>query len=199
MPVNRTTDFQALPAKLKQINAALSEMNEVITGGAFNADQIWGATAADNVKTYMSGLAVSPDLKGQIDKLLKGVPASDEVGKAVKTVLDGVHKAVAKIQKVSDELAMGDRMEAFKKLNLPHPDNSYDPGADATKGYGFFPALEGVLNNTLDTNADLDDIMGPLQQVAAVALAGQAVLVFTDYAASSFELLQKALTIANSN
>lgn len=190
---DRTQDFIALPEELKKINAALTEMNEVITGGTFSQDDIWGASAAADVKTHMAGLTVDANLKEQINKLLKGIPGTDEVGKAVQTVLEGVHKAVAEIQKVNDELAIGDRMEAFKKLNQDHPAGSYDPGADPTKGFGFFPAIEGILNNTLGTNADLDAIMGPLEKVAAIAAGGQAVLVFTDYTAASFTLLQKAL------
>jgi hypothetical protein len=194
---DRTTDFQNLPAKLKSISAALDEMNKVVTGGFFNPDQIWGATAVADIPAHMKMLAdtkIAPSLRTEVDKLLKGLPTSSTVGSAISTVLNGVQKAVDEIFKINSELGVSGRLEAFNNLNDPHPEGDYAIDPAAGENFGLFPALEGVINAGLDTQIDLDNYLEPLHKVVAVAAGAQSVAYFTQYATGSLQLLQKALT-----
>lgn len=193
---DRTAKYNQLPAKLKQVDTALKEMNEVITGGVFDQAKVWGASAEADISNYMDTLTVDAGVKTQINNLLQGLPGSSEIKKAIDAVTQGVQKVIDDLRNQASELGVGNRIEAFNNLNTPH---DASPGYDYTptdNKYGFFPSLTGVINAAAGTNFDLNAVVGPLQTVAAVAAAADGMADFTEYALSSIQLLGKALTVS---
>lgn len=196
---DRVEKFNKLPDRLKQVSGALKELNEVISGGAFDNNKIWGATAEDNITSYMESLTVSADLHATVQKLLGGLPGSSQVSQAIQAALSGVQDVIRKIQDTADDLTKegGDRIGAFNQLNDAHssdPAYNYQPGAGGK--FGFIPAIEGVVNSASGANVDVDKILGPLKAVADYANAGLGIADFTEYSTASIKFLGKALAVS---
>jgi hypothetical protein len=192
--VDRTARFEALPQRLKDVSNALKEMNEVITGGSFDIAQIWGATAVDNITTFMDSQTVLADLATTVHNLLNGLPGGSSVSSAIQTAIDGVQSVITKVQSTAADLG-GSRLDAFKRLASPHSTNpgyTYQPAPAA--GFGLVPAIAGLVAAAADTEFSPDSVLGPINQVMDVANAAQGVADFVEYAVASVELLKKALT-----
>ncbi|TJY42630.1 hypothetical protein E5161_07190 [Cohnella pontilimi] len=190
---DRTATKNALPDKLKDVNAALVHMNEVITGGAFDENQIWGSNAVADIPGYMRGLTVYADLKTTIGALLKDVPTG-AVSQAITTAMTGLEKVLQEIQKQADELGVQSRLDAFKRLNGAHSsDPAYDFQPAAAGNFGFIPAIAGVVGAVTGSTPQTDEIMGPLNKIADLAALGEGIVDFTAFAAASIELLGRTL------
>jgi hypothetical protein len=200
---NRVAELAALPDKLKDANKALVELNKVCAGttgpGGFDETQIWGATAAASITTYMNARTVLPDLHDTVQKLLGGLPGSSGVSSAIQAAIEGVQGIITKIQQTASEMTANgsERAGAFNRLNNDHssaPGYNYSP--PNTEPLGLVPAIEGVINEAADASVDLDQILGPIKALAALAATAQGVADFTEFAVGSVGLLQKALTVS---
>lgn len=194
---NRTAKYNALPQKLKDVDAALRELCEVITGGAFDPDQIWGETAAESISDYMETMTTDPGLKTKINELLGGLPGSSAINSAIEAMTQGLQDVISEIESTSNELGdeVGTRFQAFKALNTPHsasPGYNYQPNDG---NYGFFPAIAGVINEAAGSNINTQDVMGPLNDIVNVAAAGAAIVDFVAYATGCIDLLGEALQV----
>lgn len=194
---NRTEKYNALPQKLKDVDASLRELCEVITGGAFDPDRIWGASAEDSIADYMEGLATDPGLKTRINELLGGLPGSSAVTSAIEAMTQGLQDVISQIESTANELGgeVSTRFQAFQALNTPHstsPSYNYQP---ADGKYGFFPAIAGVINEAAGSNINTQDIMGSINDIINVANAGAAIGDFVTYATGCLDLLAEALTV----
>ncbi len=197
MATDRTAKYNALPEKLKEVDAALREMCEVITGGTFDPDMIWGAAAEDSIVDYMESLAVDAGLKQKITDLLSGLPGSSAIGSAIESVTSGLQGVVTKIESTSNEIGseVGTRFQAFKALMTPH---SSSPGYDYQAGdgnYGFFPAIANAISAGAASDMDVDDIMGPLNEVMDVVNAGGGIADLLAFATGAIDLMGEALTV----
>ncbi|MFZ5826109.1 MAG: hypothetical protein ACOY94_17575 [Bacillota bacterium] len=194
---NRTEKYNALPQKLKDVDSALRELCEVITGGAFDPDKIWGENAEESISTYMESLATDPGLKTKVNELLGGLPGSSAITSAIEAMTQGLQQVISEIESTANELGdeVGTRFQAFKSLNTPHstsPGYNYQP---VDGNYGFFPAIAGVINSAAGSSIDTQEIMGPLNDIVNVANAGAAIVDFTAYATGCLDLLTEALTV----
>lgn len=205
MPTPRPEQYAALPEELKKISVALTELNKVMSGANnFNEQKIWGpdGTAELNVVTYVKDLAIDTNLKKEIDALLKGVTSGSAVKSAMDTVFNGMTDIVTKIQNKVQELSDegGARLTALDHLASPHSTAAnydykpYDPGDD--NKYGFVPAIAGVIEAVGDTDLNVESIMGPVRQLAALAAAGEATVTLVAYATGTVDRLNKALQVA---
>jgi hypothetical protein len=195
MATDRIAKYAALPQKLKDVDAALREMAEVITGGTFDPDKIWGAAAEDNVTAYMESLNVDADLKGKINDLLGGLPGSSAINSAIAAATNGLQSVVSQIESTANEIGseVDTRFVALKALMTPHQPNDYA----ATDGnYGFFPAIASAVTAGAASGTDVNAIMGPLNDVMNVVNAGQSIVVLTAFASGCIDLLGEALTIS---
>lgn len=193
---NRTARYQALPQKLKDIDAGLRELCEVITGGQFNADEIWGATAQVSISVYMAGLKsqIDPDLKQKITELLGGLPASSAVTTAIKTATDGLRGVVQKIESTTNDIGsqVDTRFQAFKALMTPHQPNNY---THPDGNFGFFPAIATAVTAGAANPQEVSSIMGPLNDVMSVVAAGEGVADLVTFATGTIDLLAEALKV----
>lgn len=194
---NRTDKYNALPEKLKKVDAAMRELCEVITGGVFDGDKIWGANAEESISDYMASLAVDPGLKGKVNDLLGGLPGSSAVNSAIEEMKKGIQSVIQEIESTANDLGdeAGARFQAFKALNTPHstsPGYTYQP---ADGNYGFFPAVAGVINVAASSNIDTQKIMGPLNDIVNVAAAGAAIADFIVYSGGCVNLLTESLKV----
>jgi hypothetical protein len=199
MATDRREKLNKLPDRLKKVNTALIELNEVVTGGSFDIDKIWGENGEDNITSYMGGLTVSGDLNATVNKFLGGLPGASEVSKAIDAAMSGLQTAIRKIQDTSNDLTKGgaERINAFNRLNDPHAaDSGYNYQPPASGNFGFIPAIEGVINSAADTSIDLDDVLGPLKAIGDYANAGQGIADFIEFATASIKLLDNALKVA---
>lgn len=197
MAKDRTEKYNALPQKLKDVDGAIRELCEVITGGTFDSDKVWGAAAEDSITDYMESLAVDPGLKGKVNDLLGGLPGSSAINSAIEAVTQGLQDVISEIESTANELGdqVGARFQAFKALNTPHstsPSYAYQP---ADGNYGFFPAIAGVINTAAGSNIDTQEVMGPLNDIVNVANAGAAITDFVAYAGGCIDLLGEALQV----
>ncbi|MFZ5816349.1 MAG: hypothetical protein ACOY93_13800 [Bacillota bacterium] len=197
MATNRTAKYNALPQKLKDVDAALRELCEVITGGAFDPDKIWGESAEDSITDYMESLTTDPGLKTKINELLGGLPGSSAINSAIEAMTKGLQDVVKEIENTANELGdeVGTRYQAFVALNSPHatsPGYNYQP---VDGKYGLFPAIAGVINEAAGSSFDTEAIMGPLNDIVNVAQAGAAIADFVAYASGCIDLLGEALTV----
>jgi len=195
---DRTAKYNALPAKLKEIDAALREVCEVITGGAFDPDEVWGAnTTHATVGEYMETLTVDAGLKQKITDLLSGLPGSSAIGSAIEAMTQGLQGVVSKIESTSNEIGseVGDRFQAFKALMTPH---ATTPGYDYQAGdgnYGFFPAIANAVSAGAASGMDVNQILGPLNEVMDVVNAGQGIADLLAFATGTIDLIGEALTV----
>lgn len=198
MATNRTAKYSALPQKLKDVDKALRELCEVITGGNFDAEQIWGTAAADSISTYMASLAVDTGLKTKVNDLLGGLPGSSSITSAIQAMTSGLQGVISQIESTANDLGgeLSARFQAFKSLNTPHsasPGYTYQP---ADGNYGYFPAIVGVINVAASSNVNTQDIMGPLNDIVNVANAGAAVADLVAFASGTLDLMSKSLQVA---
>lgn len=195
MPTDRRNLYNALPDRIKTVNQALNELNEVVTGGAFQHEKIWGENGETDIAAYMTSLNPYGALHAEVKKLLDGLPTSSAVKAAVDAMITGLQEQIANLQTATDELKLASRMEAFNRLNDPHSTAEGYTYQPTDHKYGFIPALEGVINAAAGTQADLDKVMGPIKDVVAVAAAGDAMVDFMAYAAGTLQLLTEVFDL----
>lgn len=205
--VDRSAVYANLPADLKKIDVALTELNKVMAGantdpeaGGFKQDAIWGKTAVKSITAYMETLKTDTQLKAEIDKLLKGLPGTSEVAKAIKTAADGITSVVKSIEDKANELGngAGPKFEALTRLITPHTDDpnyTYKPYEDPFKNYqyGLFPAVAELIN-TSGSNIKVEEVLGPLKELEALINAGLAITDFVAYANGTVNFLGRTLT-----
>ncbi len=184
-----------LDANVQKFNDGLDELVRVLGGdqaGAYDPADVWpdsdidATVHANKVLTDLKAAPFDSDLNATIKKLLDGVPASDTIQTAVDAVIAAVESVVKEAGKLSDQIGAGDRVAAFNELNKPHAEGTY-----GTANFGFFRALGGVITAG-GGSADLDSALAPLAAVAGAIEAGDAYLIFTNYALGALDLLKRA-------
>lgn len=188
--------FDMLDTRTKAICAAMDELNAVITGGSFNKDvTVWedtdlgdGTAKAASILPAMSAMDVTDNLEDALDKLFAGLEGG-AINNAVSAATGAIQTVLTEAAKLSDELKVTDRVDAFNELNEPAS------GPRTDKNFGYIPAIEGVINAAANTNVDADDALAPLKAVGAAIAAGGAYTIFGAYANGTIELLNKSLRI----
>lgn len=188
-----TEIFNGLDQRTRNVSNALDELNEVISGGAFDRTAIYPATEvadpiahAAAIEGIMDALTVTPNLADAIDRLFAGLDDGGTINDAVDTALQAVQDVITEISELNDELGVQDRIDAFNELNNP-ASNTRD-----IADYGFIPAIEGVINAAASSNVDLDDALGPLRAVGDAIAAGSAYAIFAAYGTASLDFLRRA-------
>lgn len=190
MSVNRSTYLAQLPAQVKSVNDALVEVCKVVTTGAnptFDIDQVWGAAAADNIKTYVGGLGINTDLSNTV-KTVKGNAAGAAVVNAINTGVGGLETVIHQILDKVEAAANPATLEALNDLLHAHDPNTY-----GTAPFGLIPAIGGIITAA---GGNPDALTGPLNEIADAGTKVTAMLAFADFADATLVLLKKALNPA---
>jgi len=190
MAVNRSTYLAQLPAQVKSVNDALVEVCKVVTTGAnptFDIDQVWGAAAADNIKTYVGGLAINADLTNTV-KTVKGAAAGAAIMNAINTGVGGLETVIHEILDKVEAAANPAMLQALTDLLHAH-----DPGTYGTAPFGLVPAIAGIITSG---GGDANALTGPLNEIADAGTKVTAMLAFADFADATLVLLKKALSPA---
>ena len=120
--------FIQLDEKSQRICRALDGLNSVVSGADFDPARIWPTTVVDelthpaDVIDYLQGLPVIDGLEAAANDLFAGLPTGDLKG-AITQALDAVAQMLRDAGSKRDDL-IGDRLDAFHKLNNPDTDNN---------------------------------------------------------------------------
>ena len=209
---NPHEEFAKLDQKTKDINAALDELVRVLVGNTstnsvenaegntdpFSPDEVWPDKDMDlthhasHILERLNNQTVDQDMRDTIVQLFGSAAGSNPVSELLKQGLTALQSEMAKINKIKDDM-VGDRLDAFNRLNNEHPAGEYGGGADNSADYGFIPAIEGVINAISGGNADLDNLLNEIRALQSSLNNAQAYAIFASYFAGTVGLLNKAL------
>lgn len=193
MPVNRESMLAELPAQVKSVNEALVEVCKVLTTsnapGAtpFDVNEVWGATAKDDIKKYVTELKINPDITEAITTI-KGNSAGSAVIGGIETVVGGLSGVVSQIVSKANAVADGDVMAAFQNLLQSHDEGQYGQAP-----FGLIPGITGIITAA---GGDPSALTGTLDDIADAASIVAGMTAFANFADGTLALLTKALNPA---
>ncbi|HWI64927.1 MAG TPA: hypothetical protein VNT75_24120 [Symbiobacteriaceae bacterium] len=190
MATKRDTMFQQLPSQAKAVSDALVEVCKVITAGTaqpFAVAEVWGATAQDDIKAYVTGLNVNTDLSDAV-KTIKDSSAGAAVIGGIDKVVNGIETVIAQVLAKADAVADTQMMTALTDLLKPH-----DQGTYGQAPFGLIPALTGIVTAAGGNPAALT---GTLEEIAEAAEAVTGFAALAEFADGTLALLHKAFNPA---
>ncbi|HLN62329.1 MAG TPA: hypothetical protein VK464_12320 [Symbiobacteriaceae bacterium] len=177
-------DKNSLRAPLPNVVNALEELCEVLTGGAYNSAQFWGAADEAAAGAYMDSLTLNANLTSTINKVTGKVPgfagALDSAAGAINGFINDVSETTSQVT--------GDVIPAITQLNTPHANGVY--GTSPTDNYGFIPGILGIGNAA---GLDLTGVQNAINTAVGVANDAISYAFFTVLATKTLAKLTDAL------